>query len=203
MRKRNLMIVGFVFIFWAIFLAFRGFSKITGLVVLENANEPFLNLTAILFFVMGVFLMIASNRDRKEGIEERVEVYDASNGKKRDDESLRMTDPELEFGKEGYVTLSKFKKVIGSYKSEEGGEELVEIIRNIYGHALHQIRDGDNKERAEIAGRFLEVLEGPIEERGEEYQLPREERRKIKDAFRGWNGRVNYVKIKDMTSSAP
>ncbi len=161
------------------FILNSSFAIITGNVVSKRVDvlDSFIG---IMFLVAGLALFLVS------GLEPRVEVYDVSKGKKLSEKEkfYHMTNPSSYFNKVGDVSLNEFKRGI---KEIEHDEELMQIIKEVYGSQLLDIEKTGEPLKKQIAGEFLKVLYR--EKIPEEELIKKEEISEIRRAFdSGWYG---------------
>ncbi len=174
---------GLAFVIWGIFLLLGISFGITGFFILEEPKIINSYVFNIFFIVIGILLMTLGREGKRKGLEAEIEVYDESRGKGTNyDNSYRMTDPKLSLGQAGVVGLGEFKRQIAEFQREEGGDELVKIVKDEYGPRLREIALSADESRAHIAKEFLVVLGEKIDER--DYHLTKEEKREIRMRFR-------------------
>src|SRR3989344_5811606 len=182
-RGKMLVLVGIGYLLLG-FVLILSTARITGLVVVGNAPEGLGYALSIVFIVVGIVVIVSGRRNSIEGLELRV-----VKGHKK--EEKKITDPEGVFGGKGYVGLSKFRTDIEHYKQTD--RPFYEHIKEIYGDKLRQIVESGDEDKAEVAVSFLEVLEPdhkPDTRRGL-YVLPDEDQKRIKTAFRPWDGTLS------------
>ena len=189
LNQNILRIVGIAFlVIGAIFLIIS-FAGITGYAVFSEGDFKAGVLTALWFFVAGAVL-IGVSVSRLE-----VKVYDSSSGSgrgKHPDKDYKFDDIRRELNSSGGpVSLGEFKREIDRYRGEEGGEELIEIVRQTYAPVFRAAVNSGDAERARVGRAFLEVLGEKVEEEKEDYRLSSEEREHIKRVFKGFNGTLN------------
>ncbi len=190
----RLRFVGLMLAILGIFLVLVTVPRFTGFVVLGDSSlRVSVQVIGLILFIGGIFLMIS----QKEDLESQVDVYDdrvrkGLKGKERT--HYFLVDSERSVSNEGRVSLGEFERQIASYRKDKEGSEYVEVIRSTYALGLHKIvaRGG---EKAEIARAFLNVLEGSEEKQEEDTSISFDEKREIKNAFRGWNGTPNREQL--------
>ena len=179
-------VIGFILILLGVFI-FISAPRFTGLAVLDDPYAKFgFQLIGLVFLIGGILLLTAGKKD----LESQVEVYDDGRGKNlpnREQQHYFMNDSERAISNSGRVSLEDFEKQIDHYHKEEQGEELIEIIRDAYSPGLHNIVE-QGGEKAKIARAFLDVLEEREEQDEDGTSISYAEKRKIKSAFRGWDG---------------
>jgi len=185
-----MILIGFLLILSRNFL-------ITGNVILENDLNNIENIFGIVFVIGGIVQVFMSRRI--DSLDSMLDVYD--NGLEKDKEGRKlnhyfMTDPRGSFGKEsertGSISLEELERQIREYrKMGKGGLELLNILRSEYSPRLNQIVF-EGGQRSEIAQEFLDVLFGPEtkDDKGK-YRLSNEDREKIKEAFRSYDGKID------------
>ena len=181
-------IVGFVLIIIGVFLILASTPRVTGFAVFDDTFfRSGFQLVGLVFLIGGALLLTFG----KKSLESQVEVYDDGIGRSlphREEQHYFMNDSEGAISSSGRVSLGEFKKQIDHYRKEEQGDELIEIIRGAYSPSLHNLvkRGG---EKATVARAFLDVLEGPNESDENSTTISFAEKREIKNAFRGWDGK--------------
>ena len=162
---------------WGYFLVFAGLLflafpySLTGAVI--GTAYKGTGITAGLIFIIGGISLIISNLD------DRITVYSRNGVGGR--EQHFMKDPTLTFGKYE-LTLEEFQRGI---KGLENDRALIGVLRETYVPQLQEIADGPKRE---LAKRFLEVL-GIVEK--PKYEMTKDERRRIKEAFTDWRGKLS------------
>jgi hypothetical protein len=187
-RKAKIVLAGILLILGVfVFLDSSG-GGVTSLTVFEfGEGSRGESILGALIFLVGVVLLFMSRRKREEEGLEEVIVYDSSGGKSEDhDRFYILEDSASEVGG-GRVSLGQFKRVVREYEEEEGGEELVKVVRRVYSFALRKVVDSGEAGKAEVAEAFLGAL-GEEVGRDESYRLGREEREEVKATFRGYEG---------------
>lgn len=189
-KKRGLRILGILILAFGISILLNSFQGITGFVIYEDIDIEIGSILGAIIVFAGI-LILQSSRVESE-LESNVKVYNLKRGAK--ESSYILLDPELYFGKEGRVSLGKFRQEIEQLR-KEGGEELVKMVDNRYGTGLHKLAKSGDDDEARVADSFLEVLEpgyGRIEEDENNggYRLGKDEREEIKHTFRSYDGKL-------------
>jgi hypothetical protein len=198
MAKKLIRAMGIVFVLAGLFFALNSISNFAGFTILEKVNN-FVGSFMAIVFVIGGFLIIMSSRkdERKEEkrLELKISVYDSSNGKDEHvGRAYRITDPYLNFGPSGEITLGEFKKGVEEIKREEG---LIGIVKEEYVPQLRKIYNEGDEEKKKIARAFLEVLDEEVDDKAgenkrEDYRVDGGEKSRIIRVFgRGWKNRPN------------
>lgn len=193
-------IASFIFLIVGSLIFILSSNSITGGVIFDSSFFDGVPVSSLGLFVIiiGLILFVHS---QSSDLENTVEVYetDAHENKIKDKASVRkryMTDPRLNFGNKGYVSLDDFKREVDNYRQMgQDGEELIDVIRSEYEPSLKKIADSEDNHKSQIARDFLRVL-NPLEKsitdspsEGEKYEgLNSEEKREIRIAFRNWDG---------------
>ena len=180
--KKGLRKLGIIVILVGLFFIINSsFAIITGNVVSKrvDALDSFIG---IMFLVAGLTLFLVSE------LESKVAVYDVSKGKKQTEKEkfYHMTDPSryFRFSKVGEVSLNEFKKGIKEIKDDQ---ELMQIIKEVYGSQLLDIEKTGDPTKKQIAEEFLKVLYG--EEISKKELVAKEEISEIRRVFdSGWYG---------------
>ena len=198
MFKKLVRVLGFCFILIGIFLALNSFAGITAFATLEKLNNFVGSFMAVVFVIGGVLIIMALRKDEHKeetGLVRKISVYDNSNGKDEHvDRAYRITDPNLNFGSKGEISLGEFKKGVEEIKREEG---LIGIVKEEYVPQLRKIYEEGDDEKKRIAKAFLEVLDERIDEKADEkkrenYKVDDGEKSRIIRVFgRGWKNRPN------------
>lgn len=174
LRKFSILIL----LFGLFFILNSSFAIITGNVVSKRVDvlDSFIG---IMFLVAGLTLFLVGE------LESKVAVYDVSKGKKPEKEKFyHMTNPSSYFNKVGDVSLNEFKRGI---KEIEHDEELMQIVKEVYGSQLLDIEKTGEPLKKQIAGEFLKVLYRKPEI--EKELVAKEEISEIRQAFDpGWYG---------------
>lgn len=160
-------------------LLMLGSLGVTGFAIYELNNIGSSGrVIGIAIVIVGLLIMTSG----KSELEEKVEVYDTSHGKRNDILNVYvMID---QYGRR--MTLRDFERMIEGFRKEKGGEELVEMAKEEYAGLLLQIAKEGNQEKERIAKSFLEVL--GINPESEDYHLADEEKRELVVAFTEWGG---------------
>ncbi len=185
-------ILGLLYLVLGVGVLLNSFSGITGFVIYEDVDLKWGGLLSVVFVVIGILVLFTTRTSEKSELERAV-VYEFNEKEKDKNRSYRLIDRALHLSKNGQISLGEFKREISSLRREEGGEELVKIVQQEYGPALHKIAESTDKKKARIAGAFLEVLEKGYryEEEREDYRLTQEEKRKIRNAFKERTDRLS------------
>ncbi len=187
LRKERIEIIGILFVFVGIIALANSFVGITGYAVFSGVNYKGGILISLLFFVIGAVLL-GMNGQSGEVLEARVRVNKKD---KNSDRAYVFDDIKMDFGG-GPITYDEFRRTIGNYRKESGGEELVEVVRQEYGSTFRKAAQSADQDEARAGKAFLEVLGEKVEERKEEkYELDSKEAKRIRDSFRSFDGRIN------------
>jgi len=165
-----------VLLFWiGVVFILNEFSGITGYIVMENA-KGFGSIFGLIFIIGGLALFLEKSKLElivEESLQESEEGY-------------KIKDPKgylIEGG--GEVTLEEFEKGLKN-------QETFSKIYQAYGPSLQETAN-ERSEKAQIAGKFLEVLAKEAETYQEkqkqelEKYISTEEREKLYDTFKeGW-----------------
>ncbi len=196
MIRKIFRVLGIFYILLGSIILLNAFHSIIGFTIIENIDTKISSFLGIIFIALGL-LTTKATREKESVLEKKVSisVYNARRGNEND--SLMMTDPELYFENSGAISLGRFTREITALKEGQGGKELVQMVKDEYEPALKKIAESEDAEKASIAERFLKVLDSNYhlqrkrDNREENYELSREEREEIKNAFRSYDGRIS------------
>ena len=199
-KRRLARAIGFAFLLVGLVIILASVPGITGFAVFDGAPSGAGFVLGIVAFLVGIVMLSSSRKieEKESALETAVSVYDALEHEKNKDRSYTMTDPKLHVSRTGQTTLGDFKKEISRYRRDDGGEELVQIVRKDYEPSLKKFADSDDEERSRIAVSFLKVLDpnykcGKEIEEGEKRKNPGlslKEKREIRDEFRSYDGTI-------------
>lgn len=155
---------------------------ITGAVI-GYGPENYLGLLGILIFIVGGVLIVISGSGLERNIGREIEVYDKGHRNLEEDRRYFMKDPAGFFSTQD-LSLRDFRDMYDVVKRDP---ELLSMARKVYGERLLEI-SRSNSRNAKVSEKFLEILyEGKIPRKGLE-GLSKEEKERIKNAFRvGWH----------------
>ncbi|MDO8508085.1 MAG: hypothetical protein Q7S27_00205 [Nanoarchaeota archaeon] len=194
MKKKSILrIIGVFYIILGFLILLNSFGTITGLVIVDNIEPQIISVLGIIVISLG-FLITIAIREKEGNLEKNISLnlYKANKGD--ENESYMMTDPEFYFESTGAISLGRFKREIHHLKESSTGDELIKIVRESYEPSLIKLAESPDREKSEIAIKFLKVLDPSyksIDKKLESgYTIKRDEREEIKSAFRSYDGRL-------------
>ncbi len=186
---------GFVLVLIGILLSLSRIA-LTGAVV-GVPKTALLDFTTATITIVGILMILAAGGEGiKGGLEKKIDVFRRqAEGLREEEDQLTMSDPELYFGKVGFVSLRTMRR---EFQQNRADPTYVELAKQEYGKPLIQeIKLGvfdEEREKIPIAIRFLEVIYNtriPIT-RQIENPLSNEERERITTVFRHWGGSPDH-----------
>jgi hypothetical protein len=183
--------VGFALVLVGILLSLSQIA-LTGAVI-GASKTTLLNFTTAVITIIGILMILAAGGEGiKGGLEKKIDVFRREvKGLREEEDQLTMSDPELYFGKVGFVSLRTMRR---EFQQNQSDPAYVELAKQEYGKPLIQeIESGvfdEQRGKIPIAIRFLEVIYNqriPIT-RQIENPLSKREKERIITVFRHWGG---------------
>ncbi len=160
----------FGYVLTAIGLLFISFPhSLTGAVIGATIFNGIKIIFGLVFIVGGIALIVSGLED--------ITIYSKKNGKNRE---AHLIDPKLTLGNLD-MTLDEFRNGVEEIIDDS---ELMDIVRETY---VPQLEEMKNSSKKELADKFLEVLERV---KKDEYKLPKDEKREIRDTFTQLRGNL-------------